>query len=109
MGAGAPDYASWAQWYEQTNHKSFGASFELEETGPLADGRHASNQISEAIAHVRDEFLVEIVAKHLNAHESVMVVFGESHLMLLRPALNSMLGAPCYQGDDLQAARAQCP
>lgn len=103
-----PNYASWAQWYERTNGKPFDSSFVLEETGPLADGRYASNKISEAIARVRDEFLLDIITRHLNASESVLVVFGESHLMLLRAALNSMLGAPCYQGEDLQAARAQC-
>lgn len=101
-------YASWAQWYEQTNGKAFGASFELEETGPLADGRHATNKIAEAIARVRDEFLLDIITQHLNAHENVLVVFGESHLMLLRSPLSSMLGPPCYQGDDLQAARDRC-
>jgi hypothetical protein len=37
-----------------------------------------------------------------------MVVFGESHLMILRPALDSMLGTPCYVGDDIKAALNPC-
>ncbi|GFE79515.1 hypothetical protein GCM10011487_15150 [Steroidobacter agaridevorans] len=101
-------YASWAQWYERTNGKPFDASFTLEEGGPLADGRYATNKISEAIGRVRDEFLLEIIARHLNARDNVLVVFGESHLMMLRPALSSMLGPPCYEGDDLGAAGVDC-
>jgi hypothetical protein len=88
-----PDYAAWARWYTKTNQKTFGASFEPEEAGPLADGRYGSNKIAEAISRARDEFMLNIIAQHLNAHESIMVVFGESHLMILRPALESMLGA----------------
>ena len=103
-----PSYASWARWYERTNGKPFDSSFELQETRPLADGRYASNKLSEAIAHVRDEFLLDLISRHLNARENVLVVYGESHLMLLRPALNAMLGPPCYQGDDLRAARTRC-
>lgn len=101
-------YASWAQWYERTNGKPFDASFALEEGGPLADGRYATNKIAEAIGRVRDEFLLEIVTRHLNARDNVLVVFGASHLMMLRTALSSMLGPPCYQGDDLKAARDHC-
>lgn len=103
-----PNYTSWAQWYERTNGKTFGASFQLEETAPLADGGYTSNKISEAIGRIRDEFLLELIARHLSSRERVLVVFGASHLMLLRTALSSMLGAPCYEGDDLQAARARC-
>jgi hypothetical protein len=103
-----PNYANWVQWYERTNNKPFGATFELEETGPLADGRYATNKISEAIARVRDEFLLDVIAQHLNAQESVLVVYGKSHLTLLRSALDYMLGRPCYAGESLQAGRGRC-
>jgi hypothetical protein len=103
-----PDYAAWAQWYAQTNHKAFGAAFDPEEGAPLADGRYGSNKIAEAISHVRDEFLLNIIAQHWNKDESIIVVFGASHLMILRPALDSMLGDPCYLGGDLKSAPARC-
>jgi len=102
------NYAAWSQWYAKTNNKPFGVSFDPEETGPLADGRYGSNRIAESISHARDEFLLDIIAQHLNAGESVMVVFGESHLMILRPALDSMLGTPCYVGGDIKAALNPC-
>ena len=102
------NYAAWSQWYAKTNNKPFGVSFDPEETGPLADGRYGSNRIAESISHARDEFLLDIIAQHLNAGESVMVVFGESHLMILRPALDAMLGTPCYVGGDIKAALNPC-
>lgn len=99
-----PSYAAWAEWYERTNGKPFGATFELEETGPLADGRYGSNRIAAAISGVRDAFLLETIADRLNADDTVLVVFGGSHLMILRPALDAMLGQPCYVGSELSSA-----
>lgn len=104
-----PSYAAWAEWYERTNGKPFGATFELEEAGPLADGRYGSNKIAAAISNVRDAFLLTAIADRLNAGESVLVVFGESHLMILRPALDAMLGRPCYVGSQFPlAATGHC-
>jgi len=36
----------------------------------------------------------------LNAGETLLVVFGRSHLMIQRPALDAMLGRPCYVGSE---------
>ena len=35
--------------------------------------------------------------------DTVLVVFGGSHLMILRPALDAMLGQPCYVGSELSS------
>jgi hypothetical protein len=99
-----PDTGAWMQWYERTNGKPFGSGFELEEAGPLADGAYGSNRVATAVARSRDAFLLQTIADHLNEGESVLVVFGESHLMILRPALDAMLGRACYVGDDLTLA-----
>ena len=103
-----PDYDAWAAWYTRTNGKEFGAAFELEEVGPLVDGRYGSNEIAHAISRARDEFLLRSITDHLNAGADVMVVFGGSHLMILRPALDDMLGAPCYLGSDFASAPRAC-
>ncbi len=99
-----PSYAAWAEWYERTNGRAFGSGFELEETGPLADGRYRSNKIAAAISRSRDGFLIDAIAERLNAGESVLVVFGASHLLIQRPALDAMLGPPCYVGSELPLA-----
>ena len=101
-----PGYAAWSEWYTRTNGKEFGGLFELEETGPLADGRYASNRIAAAISRSRDAFLIEAIAERLNAGQTLLVVFGGSHLMILRPALDTMLGRPCYAGSELSSAAA---
>jgi hypothetical protein len=101
-----PNYASWSQWYARTNGKLFGALFEPEETGPLADGRYGSNRIAAAISRSRDAFLLATIAERLNAGETLLVVFGGSHLMIQRPALDAMLGPPCYVGSELSVAAA---
>ncbi|MBV9190207.1 MAG: hypothetical protein JOZ85_06975 [Betaproteobacteria bacterium] len=103
-----PGYDAWLEWYAQANHKAFGVAFDPEETGPLADGGYRSHQIAEAISRARDEFLLDITARHLNAGESVMVVFGASHFTIVQPALDAMLGQPCYVGSELKSAAAQC-
>ena len=103
-----PDREAWMRWYARTNGKPLDASFTVEEAGPRADGRFRSNLIAAEIGRARDSFLVERVAAHLTAGEDVMVVFGASHLMILRPALDRMLGKPCYVGDALQSAPARC-
>ncbi len=104
-----PDTAAWMQWYERTNGKPFGSGFEPEEVGPLADGRYGSNRVATAVARSRDAFLLQAIADHLNKGESALVVFGGSHLMILRPALDAMLGGPCYVGGDLTlAAKSGC-
>ena len=101
-----PGYAAWADWYARTNGKVFGAKFELEETGPLADGRYESNRIAAAISRSRDTFLLDAIAERLNAGETLLVVFGASHLMIQRPALDAMLGPPCYAGSEVSSAAA---
>jgi hypothetical protein len=101
-----PGYAAWADWYARTNGKVFGAKFELEETGPLADGRYGSNRIAAAISRSRDTFLLDAIAERLNAGETLLVVFGRSHLMIQRPALDAMLGPPCYAGSEVSSAAA---
>ncbi len=102
------DYASWAAWYERTNGRPFGDGFQGEEVGPLADGPHGTNRAGYAISRARDSFLLERVADHLGRGEAVLVVYGASHLPILRPALDAMLGSACYAGTDLSEAKAGC-
>ena len=103
-----PDFYAWADWYQRINGKPIGADFDTEEVGPLVPGRHKTNQIAASIGHQRDSFLLSIIAERLNADQTTMVVFGGSHLMILRSALDAMLGAPCYAGADMVAAAKAC-
>lgn len=103
-----PDYAAWADWYKQTNGQAFDRNFKLEEVGPLVDGDFSTNKISAAVGRARDAFLLSVIADHLGKGETVLVVFGASHLTILRPALDHMLGKPCYVGASLAPAPTSC-
>ena len=102
---GVASFAQWSAWYQALNHRPIGAAFITEEAGPLADGRFATNRIASA---ARDTYLHELIITHLNASETFMVVFGGSHLMIHRPALDAVLGRPCYVGTALVSAAAVC-
>ena len=103
-----PTVDAWREWYQATNGKALGADFSTEEAGPLADGPFGSNTVAAAISRARAVFLHEIVLSHLNDDQTVLVVFGASHLMIHRPALDATLGAPCYAGEALGDAVALC-
>jgi hypothetical protein len=103
-----PGFAEWAAWYRRLNGVEIGAGFVTEEVGPLADGRFGTNPIAAAVSRARDAYLHDLVIAHLNAGESVLVVFGASHLMIHRPALDAALGRPCYVGTSLQRAASDC-
>lgn len=101
-------YAEWLAWYERINRKSLDASFSTEEVGPLADGPFETNKIAYAVSRARDAYLHRLIVAHLNAKESILVVFGSSHLLIHRPALDAVLGPPCYVGYDLLKAVSTC-
>lgn len=103
-----PGFAEWAAWYRALNGRPLGAEFVTEEVGPLADGRFGTNRIASAISRARAAYLHELIVTHLNAGESVLVVFGASHLMIHRPALDALLGRPCYVGADLRQGAIDC-
>lgn len=103
-----PDFESWSAWYARINGRPIGADFVTEEAGPLADGKFGSNRIAAAISRERAAYLHELIVAHLNKRESVLVVFGASHLMIHRPALDAALGPPCYAGTDLRRGAGEC-
>lgn len=100
--------AAWARWYEDLNRKPLGADFVTEEVGPLADGKFGTNRIAFAVSRARDAYLHKLIIRHLNAGESVLVVFGGSHFMIQRPALDAAIGPPCFVGTQLARATSLC-
>ena len=107
LGLGAdvlPSYESWAGWYARTNGRPLGGGFQTEEVGPLSDGPHGTNRVAYAVSRARDAFLLDRIAEHLGRGEAVLVVYGASHLTILRPALDALLGPPCHTGADLAGA-----
>jgi len=104
-GTVLPGFERWADWYQALNGRPIGPDLAVEEVGPLSDDPFPSNRIAAAVSQARDAFLI---IKHLNAGKSVLVVFGGSHLMIHRPALDAALGGPCHASESLEAAAARC-
>lgn len=102
------NHAAWSRWYEDLNGKPLGIDFVTEETGPLADGKFGTNRIAYAVSRARDAYLHKLIIRHLNAGESVLVVFGGSHFMIQRSALDAAVGQPCYLGTQLAGAASSC-
>ena len=102
------DFRQWSAWYRAANRKPLDAGFSTEEAGPLADGRFATNKIAYAVSRARDAYLHGLIITHLNAGKNVLVVFGGSHLMIHRPALDAVLGPPCYVGAEIKPAVLPC-
>lgn len=103
-----PSFVEWATWYRVKNGKPIDASFVTEEVGPLSDGSFGTNKIAYSVSLARDDYLHGLIIARLNAGESVLVVFGGSHLMIHRPALDAALGRPCYVGTSPQLAATSC-
>lgn len=98
----------WNDWYRATNNKAVYKSVDVEEVGPLADGPWPTNRISERVAKARDAHLLRLIARRIEDSRSVMVIFGGSHALIVRSALDSMLGTPCYVGARVDDAKAYC-
>jgi len=90
-----PSIEDWRDWYRQTNAKSLGADFTTEEAGPLADGPFGTNAVGAAISKSRAAYLHEMVISKLQTGDTVLVVYGASHLMIHQPALDASLGKGC--------------
>ncbi len=103
-----PDLSAWQAWYRAINGKALAADFTTEEAGPRADGRFGTNTIGAAISKARAAHLHEVTISHLNTGQTVLVIYGASHLMIQRPALDLALGAPCYTGADAEQAARVC-
>ncbi|MCB2099128.1 MAG: hypothetical protein KDE05_15965 [Parvularculaceae bacterium] len=92
------------RWYEAKNGKALDAGIKLEEVGPLADGPYETNVVGAAISRARAAYLHGLVIDRLKEGGSLLVVFGASHLMIHKPALDASLGEACYYGAALQDA-----
>lgn len=103
-----PGFDRWANWYQASNGKPITSGLAIEEVGPLHDGSYRTNKVAAAVSRARDTFLHELIVKHLKARKTVLVVFGGSHLMIQRPALDAALGSPCHAGESLKYAPGRC-
>ncbi len=82
-------------WYLERNAKKFDlASFDDDEVAPKGGGAFYTQRLSAAINLVRNRFAVQLLAEKLTVHRTVMIVYGASHFLMERRALERTLGKP---------------
>ena len=102
------DAEAWRRWRLNRNVGADPHQIVIEEAGPLADGPWATSRIGAAISRARDSHLLEVTRSQLAEHGSVLVVFGGSHALIQLPALEALMGKPCYRGKNIDAIPRSC-
>lgn len=103
-----PDAAAWRRWRLDRNVGANPNRLDIKEAGPLADGPWKTSRVGATISSARDSHLFELTRAELAKHGSVLVVFGASHALVQLPALKTLMGPPCYRGDNLKAVPKYC-
>lgn len=86
-------YEGFEAWYRERNGKKFAlAAFDDDEVAPKGKGAYYTQRLSAAINLVRNRFAVQLLAEKLNAHRAVLIVYGGSHFLMERRALERTLG-----------------
>lgn len=103
-----PDAAAWRRWRLERNVGASPNRIDIQEAGPLADGPWKTSQVGAAISRARDTHLFELTRAELAKYRSVLVVFGGSHALIQLPALRTLMGQPCYRGDNVKSVPKSC-
>ena len=86
-------------WY--ANHMAKPSQFlaiEVDDTAPLSTKDATFIQkISSALGIARDQSIVNVIAQTLTTKSNVLVVYGASHFLTERRALEALLGHPTFQ------------
>lgn len=81
-------------WYQQKMDKTFNLDdIDTEVPAPHYDGTYMQ-KLSHEVGVIRDSTIIKRIANSLNDHDTVMVVYGGSHLSVQRLALEDMLDKP---------------
>jgi hypothetical protein len=83
-------------WYKEKMGKEFSLDdIDSEVPAPHKDG-HYLQKMGYQVGLVRDSNVVKMIAKQLEKHKKVMVLYGGSHLVVEVKVLEKMLGKPIY-------------
>lgn len=88
-------YEDFLAWYRERNGKEFEpAAFEEDEVAPKGKGALFTQRLSAAVNLVRNRFTVRLLGELLGRHRKVVIVYGGSHFLMERRALERALGKP---------------
>jgi hypothetical protein len=91
-------FAGFKAWYESTNGISYKRGFREDgaDSAPAKQVTSArkTNTISDIVSDAREKGIVSTFASALRDYDFVLIVYGASHYMADRPAIETGLGAP---------------
>lgn len=84
------DFDRFKAWYAAQNGFDYDAGYRPEDTWPTSpDTNRTTNRLSDQISDLRDQHIQMTMAKALNEHDNVMIIYGFSHHLIHKPALES--------------------
>ena len=88
-----------AAWYERTNGLPFDTGYRPEDSHPSGpQNNRATNALSDTISDLRDQHIAGVIARAIQAHETVLVVYGSSHHTIQARAFEAAFGRPKFAG-----------
>jgi hypothetical protein len=75
-------------WYAARNGLDFQTGFRPEDAWPSGalDDQREMNRLSDIVSDARDQHIVSVIAGAVDAHDTVLVVYGGSHHLVQAPA-----------------------
>lgn len=88
-------------WYEAKNGITFDAGYRVEDAFPTTSTiARATNRISDQVNAARDRSILNVIARALHDHDTVLVVYGASHHAVEAPALEHAFGPARVLSDE---------
>lgn len=85
-------------WYKAVNGLPFETGYRPEDAWPVTPKTNRpTNSMIVLISDARDAHIVGEIAKALNQHQVVLVVYGSSHFDIQAPALDAAFGKPARE------------
>jgi len=100
VGDTAPDFSAVASlggfkaWYRRVNGLPFETGYRHDDAYPSEPGARPSRRIEDTISDARDRHIISVIARALETHDRVLVIYGASHSIVERPALEAAFGRP---------------
>lgn len=94
-----PSFQEVKEWYLLKMKTSLTENVDGQSVAPDLASSIYTQRISGEIGKVRDAYTLSIIERLLQEYKSVIVVYGASHFMTLRLALESFLGKPHFYTD----------
>lgn len=78
-------------WYQSANGKEFALPLDRREFRPSTDGQFRTQRIMASINSARDRHIFSVIAKRLESHQRILMVYGMGHFDSLKDSLSCLI------------------